>query len=273
MQIITTRYRWLLLICLAGIFSVTGGTLQAQQRPLVTEDPRPIPSGALDVEVGFGYDRRSVYTLSGFQGTHVALLPSALNFGLGERAEFQMVWTVHDYLRTSDGIWHRDFGDVALSTKMTIVGESHRLPVISFRPTVVLPNANQVSGLGLNATRFFASVPVGKTFGRAFVFGNVGFGIMDHPLIAGVQDDVLTYGLAAKVSVSPKLNWVGEFSGLQNAKDNPGPGSESRRQLRTGFQVEAAGIRWDAGVMSGLTHLDPRWGISFGLTKRFTKHP
>jgi len=273
MRFNTARYQWILFVCFAGILHFSGGALHAQQRPLLTEDPRPIPSGALDAEVGFGYDRRSVYTLSGFHGSHVALLPSGLNFGLGNNAEFQMVWTMHDYLRTFDGVWHRDFGDVSLSTKMKIVGESGRMPIISFRPTVVLPNANQVSGLGLNTTRFFASIPVGKTVGRAFVFGNVGFGIMDHPTIAGVQDDVLTYGLAAKVPVGAKLNWVAELSGVNNSKNSPGPGSETRRQLRSGFQFEAAGVRWDAGVMAGLTDLDPTWGFTFGLTKRFTKHP
>jgi len=260
--------RCLLSLAALLLFSLSAN---AQQRPLLSEDPRLIPAGALDVETGFSFEKRAVYTLSSLQGNHVALLPTGLHFGLGERAEFQMTGTLHDYLHTSNGIWYKDFGDISLSTKMKVVGESHRLPVIAFRPTVTLPNANQASGLGLNTTRFFASVLAGKSMGKAFVFGNIGTGIMDNPTHAGVQDDVLTFGLAATVPIAFRLNWLGEFSGLKNPRDNPAPGSESRRQLRTGIQATSLGVRWDAGVMAGLTHLDPRYGLTFGMTKRFGK--
>ena len=242
-----------------------------QQRPVLTEDPRLIPQGTLDVETGFAFEKRAVYRLSALEGTHLSLLPSGLHFGLGERAEFQLTGTVHDYLRTSDGGRYSDFGDISLSTKMKIVGESHNVPVIAFRPTVTLPNANQASGLGLNTTRFFASILAGKTIRRAFVFGNIGSGIMDNPTHAGVQDDVLTFGLAASVPMTNRMNWLGEFSGVKNPRDNPAPGSETRRQIRTGIQITAIGVRWDAGVMAGLTRVDPRYGIAFGMTKRFGK--
>jgi hypothetical protein len=273
MRINAVRYLWPFLLCCLAILLIPGKVVHAQQRPLLTEDPRLIPAGTLDAETGFGYEKRAVYTLSGLQGDHVELFPSGLNFGLGDRAEFQMDGAVREYLRTSDGVWHHDVGDISLSTKMKIVGESHHMPVIAFRPTVVLPNANQGSGLGLNTTRFFASVLVGKSLGKAFLYGNIGSGIMDNPTHAGVQDDVLTYGLAANVPVVAKVNWVAEFTGMLNPRINPAPGSETRRQLRSGFQIQAAGIRWDAGVEAGLTRLDPRYGITFGLTKRFRKHP
>lgn len=272
MQTHTVRFRWFPAVFAFAILLAGRTPVHAQQRPLLTEDPRLVPSGAVDVETGLGYDKRAVYTISNLQGEHVALLPTGLNFGLGDRAEFQISGTLHDYLRTSNGVWHRDFGDISLSTKMKILSESRKAPIISFRPTVVLPNANQGSGLGLNTTRFFASILVGKTVGKAFVFGNVGSGIMDNPLHAGVQNDVFTFGMAGIVPIASHVSWVGEFTGMQNPIKVPAPGSETRRQLRSGFQIEAAGVRWDAGVVAGLTRLDPRWGVSFGLTKRFKKH-
>ena len=33
--------------------------------------------------------------------------------------------------------------------------------------------------------------------------------------------------------------------------------------------IRAAGARWDIGAMAGLTRLDPRAGVVFGLTKEF----
>jgi hypothetical protein len=260
-----------LCLCIAAIISLGVGSVFAQQRPLLTEDARLIPAGSVELETGFTYEDQAVYTISGLQGTHLAVLPSGVHFGLGDRAEFQMTGTVQDYLKPADNTWHSDFGDIALSTKMKIAGESAKVPIISFRPTVVLPNANQASGLGLNTTRFFASILMGKTIHKAFAYGNIGLGIMDHPTIAGVQDDVLTYGLATIVPVAAHFKWVGEVNGLKNTRKRaPAPGSETRSQVRTGLQMEAAGIRWDVGLLAGLTSFDPTWGITFGLTKRIT---
>jgi hypothetical protein len=243
----------------------------AQQRPLLTEDPRLIPAGSVDVEAGFGFEKNAVYTVSNLEGNHIALLPLGAHFGLGDNAEFQMNWTVHDYLHTPDDVWHSDFGDVSLSTKMKVAGESHKVPSISFRPTVILPNATQHSGLGLNTTRFFANVLLGKTIGRSYMYGNIGFGIMDDPTIADAQNDPVTYGFATIIRVTPKVNWVSEINGLKNTREHPSPGIESRSQVRTGFQIQAAGIRWDVGLLAGLTKFDPDYGIVFGMTKRFRK--
>ena len=154
---------------------------------------------------------------------------------------------------------------------MKMFGESPKVPIISFRPTVVLPNANQGSGLGLNTTRFFASLLVGKTFGKAFVFGNAGIGILDKPTTAGAQDDVWTYGLASIFPLATHVSLAGEIHGLQNPRHNPAPGSETRRQIRAGLQIEAAGVRWDVGALAGLTDFDPKYGILFGVTTRFKK--
>ncbi len=243
-------------------------TAHGQQRPLLTEDPHIPPSGALDVETGIAYERRTVFRISGLEGTH--LTPStALNFSLGERSEFQMAWTVRDYLKTSAGDWRQDFGDLSLSTKINILRESSRRPLVTFRPTIVLPNANQASGLGLNTTRFFAAILAGKTFGRAFLFGNIGLGILDDPVRAGAQNDVLTDGLAAIVTITPRLRLATEFNGVQNARSNPSPGSETRGQIRMGIQIDAIGLRWDAAGLAGLTRSDPQGGLVVGVTKRF----
>jgi len=264
-------YKRLLLSFSFISFLLCATSVHAQQRPLLTEDPRLIPSGSLDVEAGFGFEKNAVYTVSNLEGNHVALFPLGLNFGLGDNAEFQMNWTVHDYLHTADDVWHSDFGDVSLSTKMKVAGESHAVPSISFRPTVILPNASQNSGLGLNTMRFFANVLLGKTIGRLYVFGNFGFGIIDDPTVAEAQNDPLTYGFATMIWITPKVNWVSEINGFKNPRESPALGSESRSQVRSGFQLEASGIRWDVGLLAGLTKFDPDYGIVFGMTKRFKK--
>ena len=42
-----------------------------------------------------------------------------------------------------------------------------------------------------------------------------------------------------------------------------------RAQVRLGAQIRAAGVRWDVAGTAGLTRLDPRVGLVFGLTKEF----
>src|SRR5262245_41448976 len=86
-------------------FLIFTAVAQGQQRPLLTEDPRLIPPGAVDVEAGITYENDAVYSLSGLRGNHVALLPTALNFGLGDRAEFQIGGVVRDFLKAGD-VWH-----------------------------------------------------------------------------------------------------------------------------------------------------------------------
>src|SRR5215831_12923788 len=93
--------RWVNFFLIPGIFLICGLPAFAQQRPLLTEDPRLIPAGTLDVETGFTFEKRAVYTLSGLQGNHVSLLPTGLHFGLGDLAQFQLTGTLHDYLKTS----------------------------------------------------------------------------------------------------------------------------------------------------------------------------
>src|SRR6266566_2874461 len=55
----------------------------AQQRPLITEDPRLIPTGAFVVESGFGYARKAQFPLSGLKGDEVSAFVNGLNFSLG----------------------------------------------------------------------------------------------------------------------------------------------------------------------------------------------
>ena len=138
MQKYSNLYRHVFLcLCLAAIVSLGASSLHAQQRPLLTEDARLIPSGSVELETGFTYEDQAVYTVSGLEGTHIALMPSGVHFGLGDRAEFQITGTIQDYLKPADNTWHNDFGDISLSTKMKIASESGKVPIISFRPTVV----------------------------------------------------------------------------------------------------------------------------------------
>mgnify|MGYP001222825794 FL=1 len=259
------------LLCLLCFLWLLPLSALAQQRPLITEDPRIITTGSLVTEVGFGYFNRARFPLSGLGGDGFSAFANGLNFGLGPRSEFQMNWVGQNFLHVHENGsgWRNDWGDASLSTKIKIVDETPVLPIISFRPTVVLPNSNDAKGIGTNSTQFFGNILAGKNAGRLFLFGTLGLGILTDTVRVRAQQDVLTYGVAAVRPVSPTISLLSEWNGVRNPRDHPTPGGEDRGQVRLGAQIRAGGVRWDVGAMAGLTRLDPRAGLVFGLTKEF----
>jgi hypothetical protein len=250
------------------LFVLAPFSLPAQQRPLLTEDPRLIANGSFVMESGFAYARKAQFPLSGLTGDEYSAFVNGLNFSLGPRAEFQINGAIRNFVKARDA-WHNDWGDWSLSTKIRILPETHVLPIISFRPTMVLPNSNDAHGIGTNSTNVFGSILAGKSIGRGFVFGNTGIGILSDTLHARAQQDVLTYGLAGVLPVNTRISVLSEWNGVKNPRRNPSPGTESRSQVRLGMQLRTGSVRWDVAGMKGLTDLDARGGFVFGLTKEF----
>jgi len=256
-------FRATALVLLFATFSL------AQQRPLLTEDPRLIAEGAFVTELGFSYQHRARFPVSGLTGDLYSFLENGLHFGLGKRAEFQMTGVIQYYLDVDGGGSRNDWGDLAMSTKIKLVDEGHNRPAISFRPTVVLPNSNQTKGIGLDGTEFFGNLLFGKTAGPAYIFGNIGVGILDDPIHAAAQHDFLTYGIAASIPANSRISVLGEWNGRHNFISFPSAGGESRGQVRLGAQIQAGGLRFDAAATAGTTHWDHKAGFVAGVTKEF----
>ena len=258
---------WLLA---SGFLLLFSSSSFAQQRPLITEDPRLISDGSLVTELGFTYLDRARFPLSGLEGNELSAFDTGLNFGLGPRAEFQMRWIGQNFLSVSNNGGRRnDWGDLSLSTKIRIVGEKGSLPIISFRPTIVLPNSNDAKGIGTDTTQFFGNILLGKTVGRAFIFGNAGLGILTDPVHLRSQQDVLTYGFAAVIPVGSRSNLLSEWSGRKTVRIFPAREAKIAARFDWVFRfglAEFAGMRQP---LAGLTRRDPRAGVVFGLTKEF----
>jgi hypothetical protein len=220
------------------------------------------------MESGFSYAHDAHFPLAGLEGNEISAFVNGLNFSLGPRAEFQINGALQNFLKVGND-WRSDFGDWSLSTKIRLVPETHVLPIISFRPSMVLPNSNDAKGIGTNTTNVFGNILAGKSIGQAFVFGNVGIGILSDTLHPRAQQDVLTYGLAGVLPINTRISLLSELNGYKNPRVDPDPGTESRSQVRLGVQIRTAGVRWDVAGTAGVTRLDPRGGLVFGLTKEF----
>src|SRR5262249_26998457 len=151
---------------------------------------------------------------------------SGLHFNLGDRAEFQLSAPLHNFLWIHEnGSGSRnDWGDAEVATKIKILDETDRRPIIGFRPSVILPNSNDEKGIGTDTTQFFANLLFGKHLGKAFIFGNAGLGILDDTIKLRSQQDVLAYGIATIIPISGRTSLAGEITGVHNPQANPTPG-------------------------------------------------
>ena len=268
------RVRWILLI----IYFFCPGAVFSQQRPLKTDDAEILETGRVRAEFGVEFLQGQRYSLSGLRGDLIRLGVSSIQVGVGEYAEFQISGVVQDVFSVSSrtepvipptfaGNSTSDFGDLILGTKIKLAGEKGRRPAIAFKFAVELPNAKHDSGLGTNETEFYASLLFKKRLGRSQILGDLGFAILDSPVLQGRQADPLTYGVAAIIPMMKGLNLVAEVSGRQGPSGRLG--NENKSQARAGIQFWTGKIRWDLAAIAGLKRFDPKSGIAVGATYEF----
>jgi len=267
-----------LLLVLGGLLCISLPA-SAQQRPLRTDDAELLEVGQIRGEFGFEFLQKQRYSLSGLEGDLARLGIAAMHVGVGEYAEFQISGVLQDFLSVTrrdtsilppsfTGNSTNDFGDLVLATKIKLAREKGLRPALAFKFAVELPNAKHDSGLGNDETQFYASILLSKRLGPTRFLGNIGLAILGNPVYNGRQTDVLTYGAAILLPLTPKLNLVGEING----RKGPSPervGNEDQSQVRAGIQLQALGLRWDLGGIAGLKSFDPDSGIACGVTYVF----
>jgi hypothetical protein len=262
----------------AGLFAV--GSVHAQQRPLVTEDPETIGSGLVLFEAGVDVQRDIFYPVSGLTGNLLRLPTAGLSFGVSSIAEIQIDGGLYSRLTVTDreeaplssildftGDRTRSVEDIVIGTKIRLVSETEGRPAVGLRFATKLPIASNENGLGLDTTDFFASLLIGKTVQSIRVVGNAGLGILSDPTQGNRQNDVLTYGLSLARAVREGVEVVGEVNGHLDVRDGePPPGTDTRGAIRLGGRFTSGTVRVDGGVIIGMTPRDPSVGFTAGLT-------
>lgn len=263
------------------VLLIGASPVMAQQRPLETQEPAILPPGTVSMQLGFDFLQNAKFPLSGLRGDLTSLGVIGIYTGLGDIVEFQMQGTVYNSLSinqrstsplnltlNSGGTATSDFGDLSLSTKILLVSEKKHFPALAFRPTVQLPNAAAAKGLGLDSTQFYGTLLAGKHLGKLNAFANAGLGILSNPVEAGVQNDVIVYGLGGIYPVTPAINLASEVYGRWSTREQGAPlGTESQSLFRFGVQIKGLGFRWDIAGVAGLAEKSPHSGITFGVTK------
>ena len=183
--------------CAIGlVLAVLGtGRAQAQQRPLVTEDPETIGAGQVLLEGGIDYARGVEFPASGLTGDLWRLPALGVSFGLSSIAELQIDGGLHARLDitgrtdgplldllTIDEQRTSSMEDLVVATKIRLLSEGAGRPAFGVRLATKLPLASAEDGLGLGTTDFHFSALVGKTVQSIRVVGNIGAGILGDPV-------------------------------------------------------------------------------------------
>ena len=273
------------IICLVVFLLVAGfvSSVQAQQRPLLTEDVDIIPPGTIRIEAGLDFLQDARFPVSGITGDLTRVGVIGINFGMGPNVEFQIEGVAQNVLSINSrgpsaiplnllpgANSSNDTGDFTLSAKFKLRNETRRGPSLGFRFGVQLPNSSQGTGIGLNQTNAFGSLLIGKKFGRdgrLNTFGNVGIAILTAPTELFSQNDVITYGLAGIYHINRQFAIAAEVNGRANTRPGNGPlGTESQSEARLGMQIRASGLRFDFAGIKGLTSFTHNSGFTVGVT-------
>ena len=253
---------------------------QAQQRPLLTEDPETIGAGLVLLEGGIDNQREVFYPASGLQGNLLRLPTLGVSFGISSIAELQIDGGLYNRLSITSredaplsnqldftGNSTHAVEDIVVATKIRMLSETASRPAFGIRLATKLPNASNESGLGLDTTDFYVAGLVGKTVQSIRFVGNLGLGILGDPVRGDRQNDVLTFGASVARAVRQGLEIVGEINGRLDTRAGKAPvGTESRGAMRIGGRFTRATVRADAGLIFGMTSKDPSIGVTAGLT-------
>jgi hypothetical protein len=271
-------------IAIVSIVLVTASAAQAQQRPLVTEDPETVGTGRILVEAGLTQSRDRTFSGSGLTGNLLQVPQVGLSIGVGPIAEIQIDGGFYSRLDITErevaplsdrleinGDSTSSVDDIVVGAKIRLVGETASRPAFGLRLVTKLPNASNESGLGLNTMDFYATLLVGKTAGSTRFVGNAGLGILSDPIENARQTDVLPYGFSIARAIAEGLEVVGEVNGhVQFSEEFPPPGAESHAVFRAGVRYTRGPGRVDAGLLIGATSKDPSIGFTVGYTHVFT---
>jgi hypothetical protein len=255
----------------------------AQQRPLVTQDPEPIGAGRILLEGGIDYARAQQYPVSGLQGNLWRIPTIGISIGISSIAEFQVDGGFFDRLTITDrtsaplsslltvaGSTTHDVEDFVVATKIRLLPESPRHPALAVRVATKLPNGSNENGITLDTTDFHAALLGAKTVQSVRIVGNLGVGLLSAPTVIGGQNRVLTYGVSFARAITDHAEFVGEINGRWSTRNaGPLPGTETRSLLDLGGRYTRGSLRLDAGLLFGLTTIDPTIGFTTGFTYVF----
>lgn len=251
-----------LALTLAG--ALGSAVLQAQTRPLQTEEATTGPAGRLLLEVGQDGIRDEPNFLTGRPRNRFDGPTPRLVWSPADNVEIDLEWVSRIGVRDDPDFGNAsDFGDVTLRTKLRFRDGGEGGTTFGARYVLTLPQTEYEEGLGPNTLRMSAQFLLTRPIGRARLHLNAGLAIEDQPDRAHFQRDLLAFGAALEAPVTDRLRLVGELAG--KAGDGT-PGADEHVEARFGVAFRASErFGLDAAVRRGLADADGTWGATAGV--------
>lgn len=268
-------------IVIAGLLAAYATPALAQSRPLVTEDPETVPVGFVLIEAGLDFLNGAVYPVSGLTGNLTRIGAFGVSFGVSSIAEIQIDGGLANRLAitridptaplaakyTGNASATSSFEDLTIGAKIRLVSETETRPALAVRFATRLPVIGTANGLGTGTSDFTVGLAAAKTVQSIRVAANLGIAIMGDPVRGDRQNHLLTYGMSVARAVRTGTELVAEFNGrLDTGTDTPPAGTDSRLGVKVGGRFTHGPVRFDAGLLLGVTNRDPSWGLTVGAT-------
>ena len=281
-----TLSRWI-----TAVLFVTGTLIpriaDAQQRPLVTEDPETIGADRVLVEAGIELGKDQSNEAYGLTGDVTRIATFGVSVGIGPSAEFQIDGGPWQRLKVTErttgaplfsttpvGVGGETSGleDFVVATKVRFASESDGRPAVGARFGVKLPTAAPEKGIGLGTTDFFVAFLAAKTVQSVRTVGNVGWILLGNPEDGQDPASTLGFGVSVARAVTNEFEVVGELNGRLTPFEKIVPaGLESRGVFRLAGRYTYSMLRLDFGFLAGITKRDPSFGIVAGATYVITR--
>lgn len=251
--------------------------------PLVTEDARPLQSGLAAATIGASYYHNLLFPYFTppdlIERQDLVAIPDvSFRIGAGDWVELQASFPML-YLDEVSTIGQTNVqygpGDVSLFTKVRVLNEGPRWPVLGIRFGTQLPNAVRANRLGTDEVNFVGALLGSYQIGPVWTHLNLGMTLLGVPaptpydwFTAGGQDDLFVYNVAV---VSPwwgevepgatRVRLLGEVNGSAGSRfDN------DRADVRTGLQLRLGRAMLFAGTSVGIVTESETFGAFVGFT-------
>jgi len=267
-------------VLFALAISIVAFPAMAQQRPLVTEDPETVGLNRVLVEGGVEFDRSQDYQEYGLTGNTTHVPSFGVSVGLSPATELQvdggLLQRLHVTQRRAaplagtlgfSGDSATSFEDLVVATKLRLWSENEQHPGLGVRFGTKLPTASHSKGLGLGTTDFFVAGLVAKTVESVRTVGNVSLIFLGNPVVGQNTAKALGFGLSVARAITNNFEAVGEINGRTKPfGDIVPPVLGSRGTMRLAVRYTHQLLRFDFGILVGVTPRDPGFGVSAGAT-------
>jgi hypothetical protein len=239
-----------------------------------------VPADQLFIGVGSALAGGAEYTLSGLSGDLIRLASVTVDYAFAPGAVVRVQGDALKLFRVksrgpaaipldeslADGRTH-DTGDFRVATMFRLLGGADG-PSGGLHLEVKLPNSDEARGIGLNTTDFHGSVFGSWSRGPLRVTSSLGVGILEAPLEAFVQDDVLLYGteVLLRPTDAPYRLSLGA-AGRENTRGRVPLGNEDRGAAILGADLFVDDWIVDTGFALGYAGTSPDWEVRAGISR------